>query len=71
MFDPWSQIAKECVARMAAVTSQFCQNSIHELIRLTERSALSGVVSLFVVDGILSTNKIKYRKQDLIAIFIG
>lgn len=44
---------------------------MHASILLTERSALSGVVYLFIVNGILSTKKIRYRKQDLIAAFIG
>ena len=43
---------------------------MHRLL-LTERSALSGIVYLFIADGIRSTKKIRYRRQDLIAAFIG
>ena len=56
---------------MAAVISQFWRDSVHASILLTERSALSGIVYLCIADGILSTKKIRYQRQDLIAAFIG
>jgi hypothetical protein len=59
------------VVGTVVVISHFWQDIVNALILLTERNALSGFVYLFIANGILSTKKIKYRRQDRIATFIG